>query len=50
MIHLMYTTCSVWVDLTMYADIRCLALYMSTCNNRVKRIINTLINYSQNIF
>lgn len=30
MIHLMYTTCSVCVDLTMYADIRCLALYMST--------------------
>lgn len=25
MIHLMYTTCSVCVDLTMYADIRCLA-------------------------
>lgn len=46
MIHLMYTTCSVCVDLTMYADIRCLALY----NNRVKRIINILINYSQNIF
>lgn len=29
MIHLMYTTCSVCVDLTMYADIRCLALYVN---------------------
>lgn len=28
MIHLMYTTCSVCVDLTMYADIRCLAYYI----------------------
>lgn len=32
MIHLMYTTCSVCVDLTMYADIRCLALYTTELN------------------